>query len=187
MARKTALALLVTGISLFFLASVGLAQTPQHGGVLKMMTNWGPQVLGYYPEMGQYDMGASYPGVEWLVTMGPNRQLVPFLCDKVDVDPKKLTMTFKLKKGIKFHDGSDLNAEVAVWNFKMDLEAKKIRYGDLIKSIEINDPYTFTLHMSEYNNQMYFGYGFTAMFSKKAFETHGKEWCRLNPVGTGPF
>ena len=161
--------------------------TPQRGGILKTMTNMGPQVLGYYPEMGQYDMGAAYPGVEWLVTMGANRQLVPFLCESVKVDDKKFTMTFKLRKGIKFHDGSDLNADVAVWNFKMDLEAKKIRFGDLIKSIEINDPYTFTLHMSEYNNQMLFGYGFTAMFSKKAFETHGKEWCRMNPVGTGPF
>jgi peptide/nickel transport system substrate-binding protein len=119
--------------------------------------------------------------------MGANRQLVPFLCESVKVDDKKFTMTFKLRKGIKFHDGSELNADVAVWNFKMDLEAKKIRFGDLIKSIEINDPYTFTLHMSEYNNQMLFGYGFTAMFSKKAYETHGKEWCRMNPVGTGPF
>ena len=187
MTRKVALAVLVVGISVLCLVSAGFAQTPQRGGILKMMTAWGPQCLGYYPEMGQYDMGAAYPGVEWLVTMGPNRQLVPFLCDKVDIDPKKLTMTFKLKKGIKFHDGSELNADVAVWNFKLDLEAKKIRYGDLIKSIEINDPYTFTLHLAEYNNQMYFGYGFTAMFSKKAYETHGKEWCRLNPVGTGPF
>jgi ABC-type transport system substrate-binding protein len=185
--RVLLLVFLAVVLFVFSLATNGLAQTPQRGGVLKFLTAWGPQVLGYYPEMGQYDMGAAYPGVEWLVTMGPNRQLVPFLCESVKDDPKNFTMTFKLRKGIKFHDGSELNAEVAVWNFKMYLEAKKIRYGDLIKSIEINDPYTFTLHMTEWNNQMYFGYGFTAMYSKKAYETNGKEWCRLHPVGTGPF
>ncbi len=179
--------LLFTAVCAFSDVFADQAQTPRYGGTFRRIDAMSPQVLGYYPEMGQWDIGSVYPCIEFLMNMNEKRQFVPFLAESVIVDEKKLTMTFHLRKGIKFHDGSDLNAEVAAWNFKMLLEGKKVRFGENIKSVEVAAPYRVVLHLNDYNNQMLFGYGFTPMFSKQAFETKGKEWCRLNPVGTGPF
>ncbi len=185
--KKILLSVFTFLLFVFCLSFYSCKKEPQRGNLLKVIRPTGPTVLGYYPEMGQWDIGASYPAIEWLVTMGPDRVLMPFLAESVKEDPKNLTMTFKLRKGVKFHDGSDLDSSVMEWNFKMLLDGKKVRFGDLIKSIEIVDNYTMTLHLKEYNNQMLFGYGFTPMFSKVAFEKNGKEWCRTHPVGTGPF
>jgi peptide/nickel transport system substrate-binding protein len=151
------------------------------------VTPTGPRLLGYYPEMGPTDTSHYFPAVEKIMDLSVNRELVPFLAESVNIDEKKLTMTFKLHKGIRFHDGTELDADTAAWNYRMYFDVKKLQFTDNVKSVEVKDKYTFVLHLSEYNNQMLFAYGWVPIFSKAAFETKGKEWCRLHPVGTGPF
>jgi peptide/nickel transport system substrate-binding protein len=162
-------------------------KTPQKGGILKIISPTSPRVLGYYDEMGPGDTAAAFPAVEFIMNMNTNRELVPFLAESVKIDEKKLTITFKLRKGIKFHDGSELNAEVMVWNYKRMIDSKKMQFEGNIKSIDIVDPYTVVMNLKEYHNQLIFAYGWVPMYSKQALETKGKEWCRTNPVGTGPF
>jgi peptide/nickel transport system substrate-binding protein len=175
-----------------FISTIGLVfdsfgQQPQYGGIVKMIYSAGPAVIGYYPEMGPADHAAAFPGMECIMDMSEQRKLVPFLAESVDFDDNKLTMTIRLRKGIKFHDGSDLNAEACAWNYQLLKDTNKIQYGEQIKRIEVVDNYTVILHLSSYHNQMPFAYGWIPMFSKVAYDTKGKEWCRANPVGTGPF
>jgi len=137
--------------------------------------------------MGPQDSTEALPVVECLMEMSEERKMEPFLAEAVDIDPNAKTMTFHLRKGVKFHDGSDLNAEVCAWNLQLVKDTGKMQFADQVKSIEIVDDYTVVLHLTQYQNQMRFAYGFTRMFSKKAFDANGKEWCRSHPVGTGPF
>ena len=45
-------------------------------------------------------------------------EIVPSLAESFSVDPEtQLTWTFKLRQGVKFHDGSDFNADSVIWNF----------------------------------------------------------------------
>ena len=45
-------------------------------------------------------------------------ELVPGLAKEWEVSPDGLTYTFKLQEGVKFHDGTDFNAEAVVYNFE---------------------------------------------------------------------
>ena len=57
---------------------------------------------------------------------------------------------FKLRQGVKFHDGSDFNAEVAKFNLERmnDAKSQARAFVSAIKSIDIVDPYTLKLNLS---------------------------------------
>jgi len=163
---------------------------PETGGTLKIISPMGPTVLGYYPEMGPSDHSAAFPALESIMEMNEQRKMVPFLAEAVDIDEKKLTYTIRLRKGIKFHDGSDLNAQVCAWNYQLLKDTNKIQYGEQIKKIEVVNDQTVVLHLAAYNNQMNWAYGWIPMLSKLAFETKGKDWlqgqhCRHGSVQAG--
>ncbi len=165
----------------------GFAQQPQTGGILKIVTPTGPAVLGYFKEMGPSDLTAAFPAIESLMAHTSRREIKPFLAESVDINEKNPMITFHLRKGIKFHDGSDFNADAVAYNFKWLKETKRLQYGEKVKSIEIVDPYTVRLHLTEYNNMLIHGLGWVFMWSKVALTTKSVDWLRANPVGTGPF
>jgi ABC-type transport system substrate-binding protein len=173
---------------------------PVSGGVLRIIQSSGPQVLSYKPIMGPGDYVATYPGTETLVSTTNVRGEMsegsePVLCESVDVDPDNLTITFNIRKGVFFHDGSELTAEVAAWNLQLCIDVKNLPYIDFYKKMEIVDKYTLVIHMTQFNNQMMPTWGWwTPMVSKKAWEkasggdlNKGIEWARTHLVGTGPF
>jgi ABC-type transport system substrate-binding protein len=161
-------------------------QKPQYGGILRVITPTSHRTF-YMPEGGPQDLTAMFPAVEALMEYTSRRELKPFLAQSVDIDERKLTITFHLRKGIKFHDGSDLNAENVAWGFNFAKEMKRLQYGDKLKSVEILDEYTVRLHLTEYNNQIIHSFGWQFQMSKKAYTTKDKDWLRANIVGTGPF
>jgi peptide/nickel transport system substrate-binding protein len=98
------------------------------------------------------------------------------------------SITFKLRKGVKFHDGSDFNADAAAWNLQKKLDNHD-RGTDGWSSIEKPDAYTVRINLKEYNNYLlssFTGIG-SAMISKAAYEQKGEEYSRWHPIGTGPF
>ncbi|MCG8547933.1 MAG: ABC transporter substrate-binding protein, partial [Alphaproteobacteria bacterium] len=56
-------------------------------------------------------------------------RLVPGLAESWSVDPKNnKRWVFKLRKGVKFHDGSDFTADDVVWNFQKVRNPKAPQY-----------------------------------------------------------
>ena len=181
-------------LALLVLASVvGIAfdtfaqKQPEYGGTLKIISPMGPTALGYYPDMGPSDHAAAFPALESIMEMSEQRKMVPFLAETVSIDEKKLTFTIRLRQGVKFHDGSNLDAQACAWNYQLLKDTGKIQYGEQIKKIEVVNDRTVVLHLAAYNNQMPWAFGWVPMLSKVAYETKGKDWCRANIVGTGPF
>ncbi|NVM23775.1 MAG: ABC transporter substrate-binding protein, partial [Desulfobacterales bacterium] len=174
-----------------FVSTVGLVldslaeKKPQYGGILKVVTSMGPRSF-YMPEGGPTDLTAEFPGIEAL-QMYRGRDLVPQLAESVDLDPDGLTLTFRLRKGIKFHDGSSLDADNVIWGINFAKEKGRLMDAKRLKSIEKLDDYTVRLHVTEYTNMLIHNLGWGFQMSKQAYTTHDVDWLRSNFVGTGPF
>jgi ABC-type transport system substrate-binding protein len=198
--KKVLFISLMVMVFTFGIVMNGFAQKkPVYGGILKAIYPNGPQMLSYVPMMGPGDRAAIFPAAEALVDTTRERQtasgIEPVLAEKVIEDPKNLTITFKIRKGVKFHDGSELTAEVARWNIPQVVDAKALPYASYLKGMKVVDKYTLVIELNDYSNQLVPSWGWwSAMYSKEAWEkgsggdlAKGKEWARTNIVGTGPF
>ena len=149
--------------------------------------------LSYYPEMGPGEEIGVLPAEEKLMEYGYDNDIHPFLAESVTVAPDGKSITFKIRKGIKFSDGSPLNAEAVAWNYKRADDTNKLQYNDRLASIEVTDEYTMVLHTTIYDKLLLSSYGWVPIFSKAAWDKAGstdeerKSWARANVVGTGPF
>ena len=191
--------LFITSIAIVF--TVGFVfssyaqQKPIYGGILRQIDANGPRVLGWLPEMGPGDEIAVMPGVERMMEYtNADKQIRPLLAEKVDVDRNKKTLTFHIRKGVKFHDGSDLTAEVAAFWYKTYKDVKRLQFGPTVSSIEVVDTYTMVLNLSDFKNQFLDGLGWVPIYSKVAWDKAGggdfeksKAFARANCIGTGPF
>jgi len=97
-------------------------------------------------------------------------------------------MTITLRKGVKFHDGTDFNAEAVKFNLDRFKASKRSELA-LVKSVDVVDDYTVKVGLSTWDNTIDGSLLYYAgnMASKQAFEKNGKAWYEKNPVGTGPF
>ena len=169
-------------------------KTPVRGGILREIRPNGPKSLSYYPEMGPDDSQAALPAAEKLMDYTADKHITPLLAESVSVAKDGKSITFKLKKGIKFHDGSDFNAEVVAWNYRYAKETKRLQYDSKLLSVDVLDDYTVRLNITQYTNQIIHSFGWVPIFSKVAWDKAGggdieksKAWARANIVGTGPF
>lgn len=162
---------------------------PQSGGVLKLIETTGPKTpFGWPPEAFGDSTVACKASVESLVRLHYNGRVEPWLAESWKVAPDKSSVTFKLRKGVKFHDGTDFNAEAAKFNLDA-LKAGKAPGSQDWSSIDVVDAYTVRINLTAYTNIFYSRLASMsgAMVSPTAFKTKGLEWVRWNPVGTGPF
>ena len=53
-----------------------------------------------------------------LVTIDEQLKYVPELAESWEVQENGKVYVFRLRKGVKFHDGTDFDAAAVVWNFE---------------------------------------------------------------------
>ncbi|MDF9758829.1 ABC-type transport system substrate-binding protein [Peribacillus simplex] len=141
---------------------------------------------------------------ETLVKYGEdNTEIKPGLAESWKVSDDAKTYTFKLKTGIKFHDGSDFNAEAVVKNFQRWAQSKdeaKFAYyasmfggfegdeGHVIKEVKAIDDNTveFTLNRPQAPFLKNIAMPTFAIASPTGFEKDADNFGK-NPSGTGPF
>lgn len=168
---------------------------PVSGGTLRIIYNAAPAVLGGSVEQGPFDLFVLLGGVEKIMDYNDNQELAPWLAESVDQDDAAKTITVKLHAGIKCHDGSDFDADAMIWNFKNQVERKRIGYLDSFVSIDKIDKVTAVIkYQGDYNNQLIAAWLWSPpMYSKgawdKAVDASGdaSEWARNNFSGTGPY
>lgn len=123
-------------------------------------------------------------------------QVEPSLAEKWDVSPDGLTYTFYLKKGVKFQDGTDFNAEAVKFNIDRQLPPKvteDMSYAGFVyssvKDVEVVDDLTVKINMTSpstpflSNLAMCLG---APIVSPKALEDNSNN-VNEHPVGTGPY
>ncbi|HKJ62351.1 MAG TPA: ABC transporter substrate-binding protein, partial [Hyphomicrobiales bacterium] len=125
-------------------------------------------------------------------------EVEPALAESWTISDDGLTYTFKLREGVKFHDGSDFNAEAVKFNFERMLNEDH-PYHDTgpfplsfffsaVDKVEAPDPQTvvFTLKEPYAPFLSNLAYPTGLIVSPEAVKKYGKDFGR-NPSGTGPF
>ena len=98
-----------------------------------------------------------------------------------------MTFTVKLHPGIKFSDGSDLNAEVLKWNLETMIGNGLGSNLQNPTSFEVVDDYTLMIGFDEFSLSWESSILNVLVYSRQAEETYGEDYCMSHPVGTGPF
>jgi peptide/nickel transport system substrate-binding protein len=126
-------------------------------------------------------------------------EIQPCLAESWKVSSDGLKITFNLRKGVKFHDGSDVNADAVVFSFarQYDADHEYHQYGDwaywgymfsdIDKVVKIDD-YTVEVILKDINASIMTSLAmFTAnIVSPANAEKYGADAFK-NPSGTGPF
>jgi peptide/nickel transport system substrate-binding protein len=163
------------------------ADAAKYGGVLvRAISSDTGRPIGYPAEADNAATSYTRPVLESLLSVTRDGEILPKLAVSWKIAADGKSMIIGLRKGVKFHDGSDFNAAVCKWNLDMIIEAKKTTDWT---SIDVVDDYTIRINVKQYKNTMLsnLAIGMTQQISKASFDKNGLEWTRSNPVGTGPF
>src|ERR1700686_1444404 len=142
------------------------------------------------------------PLVAWQMDVADRPgKLVPGLATEWKVDDKDKTKgRFTLRKGAKFHDGGDFNADAGIWNLDQVLNDKappfdkrqgaqvKTRLPSVAGYARIDDS---TVEITTKTVDSFFPYQMLwfLISSPAQYEKLGKDWDKFasQPSGTGPF
>ena len=125
---------------------------------------------------------------EGLTRIDSTGSVQPALAKSWTVSDDGLVYTFTLKQGVKFHDGTDFNADDVVFTLDRarasdSTNAQKGLFKT-IKSVEAMGAHTVKLTLSQPTGSMLFnlGWGDAVMVAQESAATN-----KSNPIGTGPF
>ena len=162
---------------------------PRYGGTLRVADQYDGISIGYPPKSSPvYSQRQVAPALEPLFRTDKTGKPIPWLATGEMSNVAAKTITLPLRKGVKFHDGTDFNAEAVKWNLEQYMAAKS-GGTEKFKSIDIIDDYTVRINLNEWDNTITSNLAYTigAIISPTAYKKNGEEWCAKNPVGTGPF
>ncbi len=116
----------------------------------------------------------------------------------VEGDPKR--WIFKLRQGVKFHDGTEFDADAVVWNLDKLLNDKSPQFDPkqvaqargripTLVGYKAIDKYTVELTTRVVNSLFPYDMSYIFFSSPTQWEKLGRDWAKfaLQPVGTGPF
>lgn len=127
-----------------------------------------------------------------LVKYDENLRLVGDLADTWEVLDEGKTIIFKLKKGVKWHDGEKFTAEDVKFTVDKLLDPKTLVYNrsdyELIDTVEIIDDYTIKVRYKKVFAPALESFGI-GIIPKHIYEHEDINNSRFNrhPIGTGPF
>ena len=171
------------------------SQQPKSGGTLRVA--WEADVTGLDPAVSTGLQAFYIKGnlFNTLVTVDAELNFVPELAESWEVQDNGQVYVFHLRRGVKFHDGTDFDAEAVRWNVQFILQPEHKAFMrsflEIVESVEPIDAHTvkFTLKhpsftllpsLAQYREGVLFK-------SPTAYQSRDKSEAHLHPVGTGPF
>jgi peptide/nickel transport system substrate-binding protein len=139
------------------------------------------------------DRNAHYQMYDSLVRIDPTGKIIPWLAEKWDLSSDGKKVTFSLRKGVNYHDGTPFDADSVKWNIdryrNTDGSARK---GELapVASVDVVDPSTATFNLSTPFSPLLALLVDRAgmMVSRQVVESAGQDFTRKAfKAGTGPF
>ncbi len=183
------------------------AETPKHGGSM---------TIAFKDDIATLDPAIGYDWQNWpviesmfngLLGYEPGTtKLKPSLAASFTISPDGLTYTFKLRQGVKFHNGRVMTADDVLYTFNRTCNAKTQSPGasffsaidgfddfqkgktDHLAGITAPDPATVVIRLAQPSApfQYVLALNFAFIVPKEEIEKPGADFGK-HPVGTGPF
>jgi len=120
----------------------------------------------------------------------PGNHLTPSLAESWTVSPDQRTYEFKLREGLKFHNGDPFTAEDVEFSFRRAKGAKILQ--EKVREIVVVDRYRIRFQLAEPWPDFMTFYGTLATSAawiapKKYMEQVGPDGFKKHPVGLGPY
>jgi peptide/nickel transport system substrate-binding protein len=136
--------------------------------------------------------GILYALHDALVRPLPGERMAPALAASWTESPDGLTYEFKLRPGLRFHNGDPCSAEDVQYSFTRYKGAGAKELQAKIQQVEVVDPLTIRFHLREPWPDFLTFYGTTAtaaglVVPKKYLEKVGEDGFKKAPVGLGPY
>nr|WP_236838540.1 ABC transporter substrate-binding protein [Caldalkalibacillus salinus] len=120
--------------------------------------------------------------------------LQPLLAEDYQLSEDATTLTFELREGVTFHDGTVFNAEAVkanldyVRNEENDME--RATFFSFIEEVTVDNEFRLTIKATHPNSAMlsYFAHDAAVFLSPKQIKMKEQDRTHeIQPVGTGPF
>jgi ABC-type transport system substrate-binding protein len=168
------------------------AQAPVAGGTLTFAAGADPDSLD--PQNTQSNPGEQVNRMMYdnLVRFNTKMQIEPALAESWTQSADGLTWTFKLRKGVRFHDGTPFDAKAVKYFFDRVLGDEKpfkaSLYTPFVQGAQVVDDNTVRVTLKQPFAAFLFRLAHSAggIVSPAAHQKWGKDLA-LHPAGTGPF
>jgi peptide/nickel transport system substrate-binding protein len=136
--------------------------------------------------------GLLYALHDALVRPLPGQKMGASLAESWTESPDGLVYEFKLRRGLKFHNGDPVTAEDVKFSFERYKGAGAKEFQARVRQVEIVDPLTVRFHLKEIWPDFMTFYGTTAtaagiVVPKKYLTQVGEDAFRKHPIGAGPY
>ena len=167
-------------------------QQPRTGGVLKAAMIGEPPTLDLHTTTAVIVQQITWHIYETLYTYDKSFNAIPLLVDSHTVGDKGRTYTFKLRRGVKFHNGKEMTSA--------DVVASLSRWGRLatpgkqfwknVEGIEAKDPATVVLYLKDTSGALLMGLARpnngAVIYPKEIVDAAGDNQVK-EYIGTGPY
>jgi peptide/nickel transport system substrate-binding protein len=122
----------------------------------------------------------------------PGKRIAPSLAESWTESPDGRVYEFRLRRGLKFHNGDPLTAEDVKFSFERYKGAGAKELQQRVRQVEIVDPLTVRFHLPEPWPDFLTFYGTTAtaaglVVPKKYLTQVGDDGFKKHPIGAGPY
>jgi len=166
------------------------AQTP---GMLRIARGADARSLDPHINARLYDRMVLYTLYEPLIDADSEGRFFPVLAKSWDVGSTGLVVTFHLRSGVVFHDGTPFTAETVKWNIERVLDPAtgsehRTRFEGIIQGVQAADATTVRIYLTRPYPPLFSELTDRPglMVSPAAVKKFGRDFGR-NPVGTGAF
>jgi peptide/nickel transport system substrate-binding protein len=170
------------------------APIPKRGGIARFGLDSDVLSVNPFQRTLSITKGVGSIAFECLLAMDRNGDLKPALATGWDVSKDGLTYNFKLRRGVKFHNGKEMTAEDVIWAIEYAKDPKNAACGkDRMQSIaSVTAPDSFTLRIVLKEIYVPFLPSLSTGFDTfpvipKGSVPFGSERLSMYPPGTGPF
>ena len=150
------------------------------------------EIVDWDPSINYSDGARVLTNIYETLLLYDDGKFIPVLATSFEKSPDGKTWTFKLRKGVKFHNGEPFNAQAVKYSFdrttNMGRGASWI-FGP-IKEIKVIDDYTvqFICDQPQPVDLMVSSYYGAYIMPPKLAKEKGSEWFQKgNACGTGPY